>query len=102
MVAHNRTNLAQRPELAAQAIADHRMVLDRAVLAVGKTAVFEEEEALDRFEGFASEHGAGFYGLPLNEGTVTLERVEQIVPDGAGNLVPFHSGETLSWRIAGG
>ena len=36
--------------------------------------VFEEEGALDRFEGFASEHGARFYGLPLNEGTVTLER----------------------------
>ena len=65
-------------------------------------AVFEEEGALDRFEGFASEHGASFYGLPLNEGTVTLERVEQIVPDGVADLVPFHSGETLSWRIAGG
>ena len=65
-------------------------------------AVFDEEEALDRFEGFASEYGAGFYGLPLNEGTVTLERVEQIVPDGVADLVPFHSGETLSWRIAGG
>jgi dihydroorotase len=37
-------------------------------------AVFEEEGALDRFEGFASEHGPNFYGLPLNEGTVTLER----------------------------
>ena len=40
--------------------------------------MFEEEGALDRFEGFASEHGANFYGLPLNEGTVTLEQVEQI------------------------
>jgi dihydroorotase len=68
----------------------------------GYAAVFEEEDALDRFEGFASEHGANFYGLPLNEGTVTLERVEQIVPDEVAGLVPFHSGETLRWRFAGG
>jgi len=65
-------------------------------------AVFEEEGALDRFEGFASEHGPNFYGLPLNEGTVTLERVEQIVPDEVDGLVPFHAGETLKWRFAGG
>jgi dihydroorotase len=65
-------------------------------------AVFEEEGALDRFEGFASEHGANFYGLPLNEGTVTLEQVEQIVPDEVAGLVPFHCGETLRWRFAGG
>lgn len=65
-------------------------------------AAFEEEEALDRFEAFASEHGANFYGLPLNEGTVTLERVEQIVPDEIAGLVPFHAGETLRWRLAGG
>ena len=44
--------------------------------------VFEEEGALDRFEAFASEHGARFYGLPLNEGTVTLERTVR-VPDRA-------------------
>jgi dihydroorotase len=65
--------------------------------------VFEAEGALDRLEGFASEHGARFYGLPLNEGTVTLERAETLVPDslraaGTG-LVPFLAGETLGWRF---
>ena len=65
-------------------------------------AVFEEEGALDRFEGFASENGPNFYRLPLNEGSVTLERVEQIVPDEIEGLVPFHAGETLKWRFAGG
>ena len=65
-------------------------------------AVFEEEDALNHFEGFASEHGPKFYGLPLNEGTVTLARVEQIVPDEVDGLVPFHAGETLKWRFAGG
>nr|WP_283937629.1 dihydroorotase [Sphingomonas hankyongi] len=63
--------------------------------------VFEEEDALDRFEGFASEHGARFYGLPLNAGTTTLERNQVIVPDEMEGLVPFHAGETLRWRIAG-
>ncbi len=51
--------------------------------------VFEEERSLDKFEGFASEHGARFYGLPLNEGTVTLERAENRVPEMVDGLVPF-------------
>ncbi|HEY0164009.1 MAG TPA: dihydroorotase, partial [Sphingomicrobium sp.] len=62
--------------------------------------VFDEESALDRFEGFASEHGARFYGLPFNEGTVTLERNPHRVPDDVSELVPFLAGETLAWRIA--
>ncbi|PTS87667.1 dihydroorotase [Sphingomonas sp. HMWF008] len=66
-------------------------------------AVFEEEGALDRLEGFASEHGPRFYGLPLNAGTVTLERGGVQVPDSIGDgetaVVPFHAGETLAWRI---
>ena len=63
---------------------------------------FEEEGALDHFEGFAAEHGARFYGLPLNEGTVTLERVEQIVPAEVDGLVPFRAGDALRWRFTGG
>jgi dihydroorotase len=68
-------------------------------------AVFDAEGALDKLEAFASENGPRFYGLPLNEGTVTLERGEVKVPecieaDGA-ELVPFHAGETLGWRLAG-
>jgi dihydroorotase len=66
--------------------------------------VFDEENALDRFEGFAAEHGARFYGLPLNEGTITLERTETTVPamigEGATGVVPFLAGETLGWRLA--
>ncbi len=67
--------------------------------------VFEEEGALDRFEGFASEHGARFYGLPLNEGTVTLVRdgveVPAAVETAEGPLVPFQAGERLAWRMVG-
>jgi dihydroorotase len=36
--------------------------------------VFDEENRLDRLEGFASRFGAGFYGLPVHTRTVTLER----------------------------
>ena len=62
--------------------------------------VFDEEGALDKFEGFASEHGPRFYGLPLNEGTVTLARARQPVPDQIAGVVPFHAGETLGWQFS--
>ncbi|AIT07597.1 dihydroorotase [Sphingomonas taxi] len=65
--------------------------------------VFDEEGALDRFEGFAAEHGARFYGLPLNGGTVTLVRAPVTVPDRIGTgetaVVPFMAGETIGWRL---
>jgi len=67
--------------------------------------VFDEEGALAHFEGFASEHGARFYGLPLNDGTVTLVREDVVVPDrigeGDASVVPFLAGTTLGWRFAG-
>ena len=62
-------------------------------------AVFEAENALDRFEAFASEHGPRFYGLPLNTGSVTLERRPTPVPERIDDLVPFHAGETLGWQL---
>ncbi len=70
--------------------------------------VFEQEGALDRLEGFASLHGPAFYGLPVNDQRVTLVREAQVVPprlhgnDAAGSaveLVPFHAGERLGWRV---
>ena len=64
-------------------------------------AVFDEENALERFEAFASENGPRFYGLPLNEGTITLERNESSVPSEIGGIVPFHAGKTLQWRLTG-
>ena len=65
--------------------------------------VFDEEDALDRFEAFASLNGPAFYGLPVNPGTITLERRPVLVPaqiDAAGMpIVPFHAGETLGWSL---
>ncbi|MFC4294424.1 dihydroorotase [Novosphingobium tardum] len=66
-------------------------------------AVFEEEGALGLLEGFASEHGPRFYGLPLNEGQIVLERGDNLVPAeldaGQTRIVPFHAGQTLGWRV---
>ncbi|WP_438730183.1 dihydroorotase [Parasphingorhabdus sp. DH2-15] len=66
--------------------------------------VFEEEGALDKLEGFASVHGPNFYELPLNTGTVTLQRTPISVDDklvlAGAELVPFHAGETINWQIA--
>ena len=61
--------------------------------------LFDQDGALDRLEGFASEHGPRFYGLPLNDGTVTLERKPSQVPALIDGLVPFHAGTTLGWRV---
>jgi dihydroorotase len=63
--------------------------------------VFEEEGALDAFEAFAALNGAHFYGLALNDGTVTLERADCAVPAEIEGVVPFHAGETLHWRLKG-
>jgi len=65
---------------------------------------FEEAGALDRLADFASRHGAQFYGLAPNAGTVTLERREWAVPEtlrfGAETLVPLRAGEILPWKLA--
>ncbi len=66
---------------------------------------FEQAGALHRLEAFASEFGARFYGLPLNEGTVTLERIEWKVPGhypyAADTIVPLRAGGELAWRMMG-
>lgn len=68
-------------------------------------ATFEEDGALDRLEAFGSENGPRFYGLPLNEDRIVLERGGERAPeqvaDEVGGLKPFHAGETLAWRFAG-
>jgi dihydroorotase len=65
--------------------------------------VFEEQNALDRFEAFAALNGAAFYELPANEERVTLRHEPCIVPEriGAGDMavIPFRAGENLRWRL---
>jgi dihydroorotase len=63
-------------------------------------AVFDAEGALTKLEAFASDNGARFYGLPFNDGAVTLERSDAIVPDRIGDVAPFGAGESFGWKLA--
>ena len=67
---------------------------------------FESAGALDRLEAFASHHGADFYGLPRNTGTITLSRepleLPESVPFGDARLKPLRGGQTLAWRMVDG
>ena len=64
---------------------------------------FEAAGALDKLEAFASFHGPDFYGLPRNNGTVTLKRetwtLPESVPFGEATLKPLRGGETLNWKM---
>jgi dihydroorotase len=65
--------------------------------------VFAEENALDRFEAFASINGARFYGLPANDERITLQRrpwrVPREVSAGDTTVKPFLGGEEVGWQI---
>ncbi|WBE24691.1 dihydroorotase [Denitrificimonas caeni] len=66
---------------------------------------FEQRQALDKLEGFASHFGADFYGLPRNQDSITLLREPWTVPDSFAfaeqELIPLRAGETLNWRVLG-
>jgi len=66
--------------------------------------VFAAAGALERLEAFASIHGADFYGLPRNGGTLTLVpepwEVPASYPFGTEELVPLRAGERIAWRLA--
>ena len=68
------------------------------------THVFDELDALDKLEGFASHYGADFYGLPRNEGTITLLKEdwtipEQIILPNGNPIVPFFAGQNCTWKL---
>jgi len=65
---------------------------------------FDQANALDKLEGFASLHGPDFYGLPRNSGTITLVRQSWTLPSelpmGESTVVPLNGGETMDWAMA--
>jgi dihydroorotase len=65
--------------------------------------VFDQANALDKLEAFASFHGADFYGLPRNTDSITLVREAWQVPDsypyGKKTLIPFRAGEQVNWKL---
>ena len=66
--------------------------------------VFDEENALDQLESFASFNGPDFYRLPRNTAEITLNRVEQVVPQqlalGQDEVIPIRAGGSVAWTIA--
>ena len=67
------------------------------------TQAFDQAGALDRLEGFASFHGADFYGLPRATERVTLRREPWTLPAefmaGGDEIVPLGGGESIAWRM---
>jgi dihydroorotase len=64
---------------------------------------FEQAGALDKLEAFASLNGPNFYGLPVNEGSITLKReawtIPASVPMGEHQLVPLDAGQQIHWKM---
>jgi dihydroorotase len=66
-------------------------------------SAFEQAGALDKLEAFASLNGPNFYGLPVNEGSITLKReawtIPPSVPMGEHQLVPLDAGQQIHWKM---
>lgn len=75
-------------------------VFSAPVLSPVLAEIFESVGSLSRLEDFTSRFGAEFYGLPLNEETITLVRKPWTVPQEIGGVVPFRAGKELQWRVA--
>lgn len=61
--------------------------------------IFAKASCLNKLEDFTSRFGAQFYGLPLNNETITLIKEEWTVPEQYGSVVPFRAGTKLQWRL---
>jgi len=65
--------------------------------------IFEQHNALDKLENFASVFGAEFYQLPINQSKITLIKKPYKIADtlsfGETNLIPMKAGEIVSWQI---
>ena len=64
---------------------------------------FDAVGRIDRLEGFASHHGADFYGMPRNRKRITLLKspwtVEEVLAFGSDVLVPLRAGAPVQWRL---
>ena len=67
---------------------------------------FDAAGKLDKLEGFASDFGADFYGLPRNSDHITLVKREwrppASYPFADGRLVPMRAGEPIAWELRNG
>ncbi len=69
------------------------------------TEVFEQENALDKLEAFASLNGPAFYQLPVNEDKITLVKkswqVPAILSFGNDVVVPIRGDDSIAWQVKG-
>ena len=67
------------------------------------TEIFEQLNALEKLEPFASHFGADFYRMPRNKDTITLHKksweVPAQIPLGAGSLTPLGASESIAWQV---
>ncbi|MDQ5939987.1 MAG: dihydroorotase [Pseudomonadota bacterium] len=61
--------------------------------------IFEQVNALDKLEGFASFYGADFYRIPRNTGTITLQKQAWTIPALYGEITPLKAGDELTWKM---
>lgn len=66
--------------------------------------IFDEHNALNRLEAFASHFGPDFYQVPRNTGSITLIKSPWTLPEhlnfGPDKVIPFRSGQTINWQLA--
>jgi dihydroorotase len=97
------TDSAPHPRLAKESHCGCAGIFSAPVALELYAQVFEEAGALDRLEPFASRHGAGFYGLPVNCGAISLAKdpwdVPLSFPLGADEAIPLAGGSRIAWRI---
>jgi dihydroorotase len=100
------TDSAPHARAAKEALCGHAGIYSAPAAIELYAEAFEQAGALDRLEGFASAHGADFYRLPRNAGSITLRKEAWAVPGelpfGAATVVPLRAGEPVGWRLAGG
>jgi dihydroorotase len=65
--------------------------------------IFGAYNAIEKLEGFASNFGPDFYGLPRNTEKITLLKevwdIPKELPYHKDSLVPFRAGGTVAWRL---
>jgi dihydroorotase len=100
------TDSAPHPRAAKECACGCAGIFNAPVALACLAQVFEAADALDRLEAFASEHGAAFYDLPPNKGTIELRRRERPIqpPDtvcaGRDTIQVFASATELYWTVS--
>ena len=66
---------------------------------------FDDADALNKLESFTSLNGPAFYGLPVNDATLTLTKsapldIPSQIQTGAGPVTVFNPGTPVHWHVS--